>query len=167
MALKGSNSFGRRCESPFTCKRNKIWEPEWLGTSTRTNKPYGCQCPLKDNSKIDSACMQCDFYADGHGGGACTKCRKSKYLHNKECIGSCKGTELAEYAPSISGRTCRSPFTCSAGRDEEGNACQCPMKGGMRTYCRTCRMDINDKQTCLECKADSARPRLVNGECKK
>jgi len=148
MAEYGMHSdFGRMCLQPFLCMGRKVRD----GPADRNGRK--CRCP-------DKNCHVCPFAGDGASrqGAVCEKCRAKQYLHEGRCVAECPAGEgLVPFGSKQYGRQCRQPFTCTRGKDDQGEACECPAR------CDTCRWNQEGAAVCTEC----AKGYLVAGECLK
>lgn len=145
MTHSGTGGWGRVCAEPFTCKGGRV-----IGAATST----GCKCAKMGKDGMPSGrapCHICEFEADQYG-QKCTRCNGGTYL-NKDtntCDEDCGDQEgILSYRVGLYGGECRTPFTCTGKKDEQGNKCKCPNEVG-KNDCEVCEWRLDDV-SCLRC----------------
>jgi len=145
----GSRLIGRECIEPAVCKN---------GVTVGTKKP--CVCAFQGATKIQKApCSTCDCQAGGIC-EVCHKCNSGKVLNPETslCEDDCDAAPdgLITYLVGVNGGQCRAPFTCAAGKDEDGEKCKCKISN-----CVNCDW-TSTGASCTRC---TNAQYLKNGEC--
>eukprot|EP00041_Stephanoeca_diplocostata_P032584 m.1049321 g.1049321 ORF g.1049321 m.1049321 type:complete len:2024 (+) comp24173_c0_seq3:2-6073(+) len=154
MASSGVSAYGRMCLPPFTCQGSRT-----------ISLPESLRCKCVTASNAITSCHRCQFFAGGIG-DYCEACRDSTFLHRDThtCHDNCSGTGLLSYAVGSYLRECRSPFTCTANRDEQGAACRCSGPIG-KNSCRICDWGLTGTTTTNVCRQCQQGKFLHQGRC--